>query len=105
MAVEVSRPPQAKRLHRHAAPVAMVAVALLALSAVILGGYNGNGVSSESLISRGLVTQVLHIRPEPDGLARVTLGSPAPGSNLQTGLAEAGDTARLSLNLQAPPAD
>gem|GEM_PF-2509523 len=107
--MEVARPGQAKRLHRHAAPVAMVAVVLLALSAIILSGYNGAGQNSESVLSRGLVTRVLHIRPETDGLARVTLGNASPpaanaDSSLQTGLAQAGGTIQLSLNLQKPPA-
>ena len=86
----------------------MVAAALLALPAVVLNGYNNiGGSSSASILSRGLVTQVLHVRPESNGLARVTFGPAPSGPNtnpaLQAGLAQAGQTVQLSLSLQALP--
>jgi hypothetical protein len=109
--MEVTSPAkQPKRLHRHALPVVMVAVVLLALSAILLGSYNGIGLDSENIISRGLVTRVLQVRPKPNGLAEVTLNNSSltgvnAGSDLQTGLAQAGGTVQLSLNLQAPSTD
>jgi len=85
----------------------MVAAALLALPAIILNGYNGTGPNSASILSKGLVTQVLHVRPTPNGLAKITFGPAPSGPNanpaLQAGLAQAGATVQLSLSLQALP--
>ena len=105
--MEVKSPP--KRLHIHAMPLAMIAVALLALPVVLFSRYNTGSLPAESRLARGLVTRVLYVRPTSNGLAKVTLGSPATGEmdsntglSLPNGLGEAGSTAQLSLNLQAP---
>jgi hypothetical protein len=107
MAVEVAQPRRAKRLHRHVVPVVMIALALLVLPAIVSNGYKGNGPHSATILSRGLVTQVLHVRPTADGLAQVTFGSPPTGTNtnpaLQLGLAQIGQSVQLSLSLQASP--
>jgi hypothetical protein len=87
----------------------MVATALLALPVIAFSRYNTASLNTEGSVARGLVTRVLYVRPTPNGLAKVTLGSPPKSeidanavSSLQNGLVGAGSTAELSLNLQAP---
>jgi hypothetical protein len=105
--MEVNSPP--KRLHKHVIPVIMIAAALLVLPIIAFSRYNTTSLNTEGSVARSLVTRVLYVRPTPNGLAKVTLGSPAKsetdsnaGSSLRSNLAGAGSTAQLSLNLQTP---
>jgi hypothetical protein len=100
--MEIESPP--KQLHTHAVPIVVIAVALLALPVIAFGRYNTTSQRTELALARGLVARILHVKPTPNGLARITLNNPATsatssnaGSKLSGGLAQAGRTAQLSI--------
>jgi len=99
--------PPSKQLHKHAAPIVMIALGLLALPAIMFSHYNSTSLPAEGILARGLVTHVLRVQPTPNGLAKITLDSSSTantiGSNvdssLGSGLAQTGRTAQLSIYL------
>lgn len=93
---------QSKQLHRHAVPVGLVLLVLLTVSAVLMIVYPSGPTSSSSL-TRGLVTQVIHVQRAPNGLAKVTTEKNQPAAN--SNFNDIGRAAQFTLSLQAavPP--
>jgi len=82
--MEIDTPP--KQLHKHALPIIMMSLAVIVLSAAAM--LNGYTTGQPNAVARGLVTQVVHIKPAHNGLVKFTLStapSPAPaGASLQS---------------------
>lgn len=102
--MEVTGQP-AKRLVKHAAPIVMIAGAVVAMS-VFTGLKQDGSVQSVSL--KGLTARVVRIRPNTQGLTSITLDNtaqaaakPAAGAPLSDHLIRTGSTAQLSLKLGA----
>lgn len=94
-----------KQLHKHAAPVVMIIAALTVLSTMTAIGSGGLSRQTETLALRGLTTRVIHVRPDPNGLAEITLGNsdtvpPNRAAGIELGgTSQAGQAAQLSLKL------
>lgn len=86
-----------KQLHKHAAPIALLFLALFTLSAITLTTYQNDNTSLARL-ARGLVTQVLHIQPAANGLSKITT-KPTPPS-LTSDIDQTGQSAQLTFLLQ-----
>lgn len=69
MAVEVN----STRLHRHAAPVALLLVGVIAVSIVAISSYGSRHVGSEPQIVRALFGRVVHVQSAGNGVAHVGL--------------------------------
>lgn len=101
MAMEVT--PE-KQLAKHAIPVIMVVVALTATAMVTVASRTATR-QTEDLALRDLTARVLHIHPDTNGLAKVTLNSdqtpePAAGASLSD-ITQTGSSAQLSLKLDS----
>jgi hypothetical protein len=85
-----------KQLHRHALPVVLVILCLLALAIVSLLP----GSKSDSSLAKALFTRTIHIKPKANGLAGVSLGSKVESietANIQ----DAGRSTQLTFSLQS----
>lgn len=94
-----------KRLHRHAVPVAMFMIVLTIMAVAAAVNYGRPSRSAISLALDNLTTRVVNIRPNADGLAKVTLNNPEPASPAAAGgalsdLSQPGHDAQLSLELK-----
>lgn len=101
--MEVGQP---KQLLKHGVPVVLVLGSLLAASLIALSGHGALGLNQDRqhAIAHDLVARVWRITPTANGLATIKF-DPAPGadlagSELQAGVAGAGQTAQLTLGLQ-----
>lgn len=88
-----------KQLHKHAAPIVLLLLALFTMTAVTLDALQSGSVSTEIALGRSLVTQVLHVQPTANGLVKITTGN-AGISTLTPDINQVGQGTQLTLMLQ-----
>lgn len=66
--------PRSKRLYRHAAPVMVLSLAVLALSVATYGQYSSLTVDGGQ-VTKALIKPFLHVKPASNGLAHVSTSS------------------------------
>ena len=89
-----------KRLHKHIAPLVMLAIGLFGVAAVAVSHFQTGNLDTEITLGRGLVTQVVHIKPTANGLGHISLGEkiePITDNKGLQGFSEAGRSAQLFL--------
>ena len=94
--MEVTQRATPKKLHHHALPVVIIAVAVLVISAPFVlqqSTTTGNGLA----LVHDLFTRPLNVTPSSHGLAHITLNN--NDKRISPEVSQAGRTAELEFNL------
>jgi hypothetical protein len=88
--------PGPKRLPKHAVPIALIILLLLPLPAVAFSHYNSANLRAEVAVARALVSGVVGVKPNTNGLARLTAHHDSSPPAITTNLDETGRATDLS---------
>lgn len=95
--MEITHHPSPKRLHHHALPIVIVAIAILIVSTPLALHQNtltGNGTA----LAHDLTTRPLHVTPTSNGFAHITLNENS-NEHISPEVSQAGRSAELTFNL------